>query len=535
MLKIFLVEDEFVVREGIKNNIDWSSHGYDFVGEASDGELALPMIEKLKPDIVITDIKMPFMDGLELSRMIKQKFPWMEIVILSGYAEFDYAKEAISIGVAHYLTKPINGNDLLKQIDSLAEKIEEKKRERELKEKYMAEMAENSDGDKRKLFSHMVTGDMNITEMLELARNLSLDISAALYCVMLFQVVSGHHLQTEYSGSVVSLYEKTEEMAENEGAIVFDRNIEGKAVIFRADNSEDMEAKISKVVDSMEELFSKYDHISYYGGIGKPAERLSGLPKSFAQASKAYAHRFFTDKNNIRRYVSVDRSEEGITENFSISSIDPKKLSRNRIIEFLRKGQKDEAEYFTDEFLGNLGESAVNSAMFRHYLATEVYFAVASFVEELGGERAVIEIFDADKEPLRSYFIRIMQEAMDLREINASNRYGGVIDEVKAYIDENYGDEGLSLNKLAGHVNFSPNHLSMVFSAQTGMTFIKYLTDYRMNKAKELLRCTSKKGADISYEVGYKDPHYFSYLFKRTQGMTPTQYREGFKKEDSIE
>ena len=119
-----------------------------------------------------------------------------------------------------------------------------------------------------------------------------------------------------------------------------------------------------------------------------------------------------------------------------------------------------------------------------------------------------------------------MSKALELRDAGVSNRYNSVIDEVKRYIDENYGDEELSLNKIAGHVNFSPNHLSMVFSAQTGMTFIKYLTDYRMNKAKELLRCTNRRGSDISYEVGYKDPHYFSYLFKRTQGMTPTQYRE---------
>ena len=120
MLKIFLAEDEYVVREGIKNNIDWAAHGYEFVGEASDGELALPMIQKLKPDIVITDIKMPFMDGLELSRLIKKEFPWMEVIILSGYAEFDYAKEAIAIGVAHYLNKPISGDELIAELDKLS-------------------------------------------------------------------------------------------------------------------------------------------------------------------------------------------------------------------------------------------------------------------------------------------------------------------------------------------------------------------------------------------------------------------------------
>ena len=104
MLKIFLVEDEFVVREGIKNNVDWEAHGYDFCGEASDGELAYSMIQKEKPDIVITDIRMPFMDGLTLSKLIKKEMPWIEIIILTGHAEFEYAKEGIKIGVAQYLS-----------------------------------------------------------------------------------------------------------------------------------------------------------------------------------------------------------------------------------------------------------------------------------------------------------------------------------------------------------------------------------------------------------------------------------------------
>ena len=134
MLKIFLVEDEFVMREGIKNNVDWKAHGYEFCGEAADGEVAFPMIQKLKPDIVITDIRMPFMDGLELSKLIKKEMPWIEIIILTGFEEFAYAKEAIKIGVAQYLSKPISGDELLQELDLLSDKILEKKRDREIQE-----------------------------------------------------------------------------------------------------------------------------------------------------------------------------------------------------------------------------------------------------------------------------------------------------------------------------------------------------------------------------------------------------------------
>ena len=132
MLKVFLVEDEYVVREAIKNNIQWSDYGFQFCGEAGDGEVALSLIRKELPDIVITDIKMPFMDGLTLSKMIKQEFPWIEIILLTGYEEFSYAQEAIHIGVSRYLSKPISGEKLLQEVDCLGQKIQEKKEEQAL-------------------------------------------------------------------------------------------------------------------------------------------------------------------------------------------------------------------------------------------------------------------------------------------------------------------------------------------------------------------------------------------------------------------
>ena len=151
MLKVFLVEDEFVIREGIKNNIDWKAHGYEFCGEAGDGELAYPMIQKLRPDIVITDIRMPFMDGLELSRLIRKELPDTEIIILSGYQEFEYAKEAIKLGVAQYLSKPINGEELLAELDELSAKIEEKHRAIQIRERYLQEMEENNLRERKKI------------------------------------------------------------------------------------------------------------------------------------------------------------------------------------------------------------------------------------------------------------------------------------------------------------------------------------------------------------------------------------------------
>lgn len=132
MLRVFLVEDEFVVRENIKKMVPWEQYGYELVGEAPDGEVALPMIRKLKPDLLITDIKMPFMDGLTLSKMVRKDFPRMKIVILSGYDDFNYARQAISIGVEDYLLKPITKNALLERLTEIRNRWEQEEDQRVL-------------------------------------------------------------------------------------------------------------------------------------------------------------------------------------------------------------------------------------------------------------------------------------------------------------------------------------------------------------------------------------------------------------------
>jgi len=533
MLKIFLVEDEFVVREGIKKNIDWKGHGYDFCGEASDGELAYPMIQKLKPDIVITDIKMPFMDGLELSKLIKKEFPWIEIVILSGYAEFDYAKEAISLGVAHYLTKPISGDALIEQIDSLAAKIEESKRQKELQDKYLRDMEENAHEEQKKLFQYLVSGSKSVTELLDMADGMGMDISAIWYNILLIKVTSKNHAPSEYSGSVVDIYNKLLEGMDTDHEVVFDRGTEGTAVIYKADSLEELKKIQSESIERITSLSSIHESIRYFGGIGTPVNRLRELGTAFEAASRAFAHRYFVDDNRIMEAGdNIARIDTG-NEKFNISNVDPNKVDRARVNEFLKQGELSELNYFLDEFYQGMDENALQSTIFRQYILMDIYFAAVAFLDAMELDRNQIEPVNVaapelqDINGAKNYIKNTLTKTIELRDASASKKYNNVVDNVISYIDEHYADDELSLNFLASYVNFSPNHLSMMFSQETGVSFIKYLTDYRMNKAKELLRCTNKRSVDISTMVGYKDPHYFSYCFKKYQGMTPTQYRRG--------
>lgn len=531
MIRVFLVEDEFIIREGIKNNIEWQANGLEFCGEAGDGELAFPMIRKEKPDIVITDIRMPFMDGLSLSRLIKKELPDTEIIILSGYEEFEYAKEAIRIGVSEYLLKPVSGEELLRVVKEIAGRIEERKREQELYARYMREMEQWDTKEKRELFNDMITGIRSYDELVREAEKLGIDITALFYNFLLLKISSTRHAENEFSGSIVETESAIEELCNEFDVIIFDRAPEGKALLFKADSAEELEAAQASFIAKAEELFSNYHHIRYFGGKGIPVQRLSDLPASYEAASRAFANRYLTGGSMI---LSGGNNENGGSEeSFDLGTVSPEQIDRNRVKDFLKFGEREEIRFFVGEYFNSLGGGAVRSTIFRQYIAMDMYFCVAEFVDSLTQQRDSIETIQADSLVLQNeentvaYACRILDRALEIRDSIASNRYGSIVENVRKLIEENYSDDELTVSSIAAGVNFSPNHLSMVFRNQTGQTLIGYLTEYRLNKARELLKCTSLRSSEISQLCGYKDPHYFSYLFKKTVGMTPTQYRGG--------
>ena len=170
MLKIFLVEDESIVREGLRDNIPWQQYGYKFVGEASDGEMALPLIQKMRPDVLLTDIKMPFMDGLSLSRIVHQEFPETKIIIISGYDDFEYARQAIALGVEQYLLKPITRANLQKVLTELRAKIESEQEQRKYQEKFQDEVREYEQFSRTNFFVKVFEGRIPVQDIYEEAK-----------------------------------------------------------------------------------------------------------------------------------------------------------------------------------------------------------------------------------------------------------------------------------------------------------------------------------------------------------------------------
>lgn len=537
MIKVFLAEDEMLIRRGIKNSIDWAKHGYEFVGEASDGELAYPMILKARPDILITDIRMPFVDGLELSKMVKQALPDTHILILSGYNEFEYAKEAIHIGISEYLLKPVNAARLLEVLGAMTKKIEQEREDQQLKERYLSEMQENVEVGKTRFFMELISGRMTMSQVLEMAKSLRLDIGAAAYNMMLFRVSMNINAY-ESQEQAMQVFAEIESLPnELTGVICFRIGAEGWVFLVSAAAREKVEEGMILLRERLQALMEKYSDIEYFGGIGKAAARLSELGASYDEAGKVFASRFISAPRQILSPGDLKGVDEDHFDNedLDISSLADLEQKRELLERFLANGTIEEIDSFTEIFTEDLTDDKLRSALMRQYITMDVYITVSSYCERLGENHAAAAENVLQKIISRDDFRRFMKDllalAIEQRNRIKGTRYSDILGEAKRYIARNYMSEDISLNQVAASVNMSPSYFSTVFSREAGKTFVEYLTEIRMNKAKELLMSSSLKTLEIGFEVGYKDPHYFSYIFKKTQNCTPKDFRQRGMKE----
>lgn len=535
-IKVFLVEDEMVIRRGIKNSIDWEKEGYIFCGEASDGELAYPMIIKEKPDILITDIRMPFMDGLELCKLVKKELPNIKILILSGYDEFDYAKEAIRLGVTEYLLKPISSGKLLEALNGVSESIRREKEDKDRVRKYMEEMRENTEHEKQKFFEQMIAGNLSMADALETGKKYEMNLSAGMYNLLLFRFTLGkeNRKSGELLGEAEYAIEKLTERLEY--VFEFQRGVEGWAFLLMADNEEQMSERVKELSKDLEEIMKNYSTIAYFGGIGQPVARLRELEESFREAERALAARFTMELNRIISVEDIRMAQNVDTlDDIEITSFGEIEKTRTMLEKFLNNGAEDEIDEFVDVYINELPEENLKSVLMRQYIIMDAYIVMMSFCEKIEGIEGEMqaqseELKNSMKtiqtlEEIKNYIRMLLKKIIGVRDTISGRRYSDIIEIAKDQIRKTYMSDEISLNTIAAEVGMSPIYFSSIFSKEMGKTFVEYLTEIRMDRAKELLMCSSMKTSEIGYEVGYKDPHYFSYIFKKTQNCTPKEFR----------
>lgn len=494
MVSLFLVEDERIARESIRKNVPWREHDIQFLGDAPDGEMALPQIMEKRPDILLTDIKMPFMDGLELARIVRRELPDTCIIILSGYNDFDYARKAITIGVNDYLLKPVSAQDILQAVDRAKDQIVERRARQTERHSYAMAQREL-------LFTGLYSGiPAGTAQLLRRGGQLGFTLSAGAYQIVITETarpVSDREALRE------KLYAAP--MAYGSG---FDG--ERAAFLLLAEDVPGLQEKYRSLSAWLADI-EKETGTAFRLTAGKPVLRLSDLPKAYHLLTLPQRQQGQTDS-------------EGLTQSSA--------FQREDLMEFLRNGKPSALQAFWEHYRPAV-TAGYASFVYRCYLYTELFFAVSEFCRESGvplpeileqGDLMEKQILLAGSvDDFLALACQLCGEVMEARPDAA--RHTSAAEQARAYIDRHYMDPELSLSSVADAVALSPNHLSTLFKSKIGVGFSEYLTEVRIRQAKRLLITTDLLVSEVGERTGYQNMEYFSMLFKKMTGQTPSQYR----------
>ncbi len=525
---VFFVDDEVIIRDGFRNLIN-ASNTFSVCGEAADGEMALTLMQDLKPDILITDIKMPFMDGLELARIVKKTMPWIHIIMLSGHDEFEYARKSISIGVDEFLLKPICSSDIIKALNKSVEIIESERAREVNKHKLDEQIKSVSALVRNQMLDELITGSINTSETIKRAEQLDIALFASHYLTMLVEMpISSDSSNSNSSNKFLSARSLLENiLSEYSEVIHFYQSSDRLVLIVKGSEPDAMNETAYILARAITlSLLKKLDYIVYVG-IGGIVRRISEISVSYSQAQKACKHIHFVKSTQIASIDDISPQE---------ASINFESLANASIYEKLKYTKIKDAQKLATDYLKDIDETGKTSLLFSNYIIIDILVSATRYVKELGGnpkeilppladEKHILSIYDGKAENLNKIILEIIANTLAYRDKCASSKHANTIKKAQEYMKSHFQNASISLNTVAKEVSISPNYFSTIFSQETGETFIEYLTSLRMKKSVELLNDTKMNLADIAFAVGYSEPHYFSYLFKKYWGQSPGSFR----------
>ena len=535
LYSIILVDDEEEVRKSIIKQIDWESAGFQVVGDAENGEDALEKIEVLEPDVVLTDIRMPYMDGLTLAEKIRQRYPSTKVVIFSGYDDFEYAQKAIKLNVTEYILKPVNVEELtsiLKRIKSnLDEEIEEKRNVSRLRENYRKSLPII----REQFFNDMVHRRLADDLIESKLREYDIPITGARKWIIAAIDVEK---SDDRSKKTLSLHEEEELIPISVMQIVreklksycrfslFQSTAEAGMVVIAALDDDNTTTGLIDVLGDICKETKRILEVPVTIGIGHSVTGLSKIAGSYQSAVEALGYKAVV---GIGITIYINDMEPVGSGKLEFDNSD-----ESDFISAVKFGPDEKIEAVMVRISGKLESARV------HYRQQQVYvFGVLNTViqmiqqydlnleEILGGELEYLNVIDKlqKREEFGEWLLktaRKMNQAIN-QERDMTTRQ--VIQQARQYIMDNYQNPDLSVEMICRHLHMSPAYFSTMFKKETGQAYIAYLTEIRLNKAVELLNKTDDKTYVIASKVGYQEQNYFSYVFKKKFGVSPTKFR----------
>ena len=532
--KVILVDDEAEVIDIMEAKIRWSELGFEVVGSAKNGVKALELVEKLQPDVVLTDIRMPYMDGLELSGKLNQDYPNIYIILCTGFDEFEYAKEAVHLDIKEYLLKPISAAELSESLMRLKENLDKEREEKLNVRKLENYFQESLPALQSNLFISLMEGRVSEEDYARFSAAYQVNMKGPLFCCTVFHT-SENHVPEGMNPLLLSMSVERE---------ISQRLVEkwhckeflylGNTVLIMEMGSEEQMVPITDECDRFCRWAYRVMGAVVTAGIGTVCDNLFNINLSYEGAREAVSYRVLYGTQraiNIREIVPKEQA--------TLSQLEEGRM--HDLFRAIRVGNPEKIEEAVQKEIQKMHKHTVTIGQY-HLAAMETVSNFYKFCannsldfNEIAGNVPNLyeKVPQMDEISLTSWMnemARMISEELKTARNSTSHR---LVTEAQLLVREKYMDASISLDVVCSILSVSNSYFSSVFKKETGKSFISYLTDYRMDIAEELILSGETKSYKVAEKVGYLDANYFSYVFKKRFGVSPSKYRASHLQKES--
>ncbi len=537
MLKIMIVDDELYFREALKVSIPWTELGFIVCAEAKNGKDALEKAIELNPDIMIVDINMPIMDGLELVRNVKKKGIDCKIIILTGHSEFNYAKQAVQLGVHNYILKPVDDEELIKSLIESKKTIEKEASIKIEVDSLRQQVKDSLPLLKDKLLNELIQGNTirDRNETVKKMEYLNVNVNSKYYQVVAIELE--YEESQDWNDEDKQLWKfavsniSGEVLAEQ---YVFDMcyDTEDRICIIigieETENKNDISPILYNRLELIRNAVQKHLDFAITIGTGNVKNDLFDIHASYKEAIVALKNKLTAGKNNIISYSTV--SDSVIKRNLFTGE------HRSRLLLNLRTADETEVQKLIRQIFIEMNDENVHHEIL-FVVCIELVAVCLEYIVEAGlslkdilpnNRLNIIEELQSKGSihGMEDWIKEIYRHTLELTRRNRSTKVSKLIREVKNYIALNYQNDSLSIDEIANKLFVNYAHLCFVFKRDTGCTINEYLTEFRIKKAKELFDSGNMLVLDVASKVGYADANYFGKCFKKYFGLAPSKYIE---------
>jgi len=525
MIELIIVDDEYIIRERLKKCIDWNELGYVVIGECENGLQALEMVDEKTPKVAIIDINMPIMDGLKFAEYIALKKLNMYIIILTGYAEFDYAKEAMKHGVYRYLLKPINKDELYQCLILLRDEIvkENEKKRIQIKNNYQLALANEKNSELEWLEFLINPTVFNSNTWIETIKFNHYNCNYIIMVCSINSITNSAETVSNEKIWLFSIKNILKEQAVNKLVLLTSLEYEGNMIsCFMFDKYDIGQMEISAFFKHYLDTVKKLLPIEITIGISHKKEKIDELPIAYKEAKIALIQRLVEGNEKVIFYSSMDEKED--------YCLDASFL--NEIIRGINQGDLNLIQRILKDSIANIIQCkswysnlhklvsliliATDTVCDEHKISYDQFFA-----QDVTSSDVIDEIGNIDN--LSIFLLGKIESIIEVSNRSITNKKSKIIEDIIEFININYFDERLNLKYICAHIHANISYISSQFKKETGININAYITNKRMVEAQRIKKTGNFSVEELALKVGYKDPYYFSKCYKKYYGISPSK------------